>query len=246
MIYRTLCMILMLLPMVCTAAYYDDHEKGWFWYKDESPFDEPVKNTPPPLTLSNASERMEKIKKEISAKRDLAILSGREEDLKDFIKTQYAVFGYMGRFTKDWNLIKIKYPELDYENVFPTSSVGREVYKENERKYMDSRLKALSKHVAFILFYDVDCPMCQKFAPIIKRLTDKYGFELLPISPDGRKFPSLPDTKPDNGLFQQFNVTSFPRLVILNKDNNSVIDTVIGLLPESEVVRRLLTLTGGN
>ena len=243
MIKPMIAVLLFSWPLMTIAAYYNEHATGWFWDHGDDLFATHTVRRQAPLTLANASARTKAYRQRLDAYRDKALLSGDIQDVKAYIEMQWAMFHKVDVMSRNWALAKIRYPALDYETQFPTSTIGREAYKAAKRHALPAQLQALTQRIGLMLFYDVDCPACQRFVPVIARFAKNYGFELMAMTPDGKHLPELPDTRPDNGLSQLFQVSAFPRLIFVDKHTQQVVGNVVGVVPESEIMARLTRLS---
>lgn len=69
------------------------------------------------------------------------------------------------------------------------------------------------------------CPPCKAIGPIIEKLASQY---------DGKVKIGKVNVDEDGGLAQQFNVTSIPTLIVLNK--GKVVKQQVGAIPEPSIV----------
>lgn len=54
----------------------------------------------------------------------------------------------------------------------------------------------INKSYAFVLFYRATCTHCQRFMPVIKQFSDKYGFRVYPYTINGEALPVFPNSMP--------------------------------------------------
>ncbi|WP_392536742.1 conjugal transfer protein TraF [Legionella sp. 227] len=107
----------------------------------------------------------------------------------------------------------------------------------------DTSLNMLAKQQGFFFFYSSSCPHCQRFAPILKRVSQQYGFSVVAISVDGGFLSSFPDAVMEEGQSKVFQVSVFPSLFLINPKNQLARLVTEGNIDEGELINRLLKMS---
>ena len=182
------------------------------------------------------------IQKETESAKNLAILSPTPQNVANYLQQQKKLFSITDKFTNTWKQVLWANPDLGYAREIPVSAIGRQLHKEQQYKATKVTLHQLSKRWGLLFFYSPKCPHCHKFAPILRRFVDEYGFELLALSPDGSSLPQMPDTKQDNGLLEKFGVTSLPQVIVMDAKTKKPVGRIQGMVTEDVLIEQLLSI----
>jgi conjugal transfer pilus assembly protein TraF len=166
-----------------------------------------------------------------------------EESIVAYMKLQDWMYDKSEAFTKKWQEILWKYPELDYSQAHPTNSRAILVKREQDAKKLKNKLKLISDDYGLFFVFRSDCPFCHKMAPIIKSFAAKNNFAVFPISQDGVGLPEYPKPRADNGLSKRMHITRVPAVFLVNPKRRDIIPVSFGLLSQSELTNRLISIT---
>lgn len=227
--------------------FTEDPERGWFWYEtiiDEGE-DKPTKKEDKANVTVVFSEpkTMEEAQKMLKTYKERAIMEQSEESIVAYIQLQNWIHKKSDSFSKTWQQVLWKHPELDYSQKNPTNSRAVLVKREEEFKASKNKLKAISNDYGLFFVFRSDCPFCHKMAPIVQSFASKYDFSVFPISQDGLGLPEYPNPRVDNGLSKKMNITRVPALFLVNPKRRDIIPISFGLLSHSELTQRLISIT---
>lgn len=221
-------------------TYFGDHARGWHWYEvqnealDDSDNDNEDKNDP--IVQMNAIQMM--VKRSL----DQAILNPTMENVTNYIAIQNEVAERSTRFSKLWQAALLQAPQLDFSLRHPTNNLARQVEVDQENVEEIKAIKKLAHESGLFFFYRSTCPYCRAFAPILKRFTDHYGIQVMPITTDGISLPEYPHSYTDKGQSATFQVKVEPALFIVNPYNHKAIPVGYGLMSESDLKKRILEI----
>jgi len=90
----------------------------------------------------------------------------------------------------------------------------------------DTPIGELAKSKYFLLFFfDSKCPHCQDFAPVVKKIEEKYGFTVIPFSFDGIGLPNYEKinyvTPKIYNTYYQTPKPFYPVLILQNSEDMS-------------------------
>ncbi len=108
---------------------------------------------------------------------------------------------------------------------------------------IQSDIRKLGKDYGLFFIFESFCPYCQKEAPMLKYFSRDYDMSIIPISHDGPGLPDFPNPRPDHGVTEQLGVRTFPALFLVNPKKRIVIPLAYGLISETQLVHRIITMT---
>ncbi|MBD9362355.1 conjugal transfer protein TraF [Methylomonas fluvii] len=201
------------------ASYFEDKQRGWFWYevlpepikpvkpepkveppkpvpqsdtaKLEASMVVPVTDQPEPLTSAWLKQNLEKYLNK-------AIDEPSQENVAAFYYLQRVMMDKAERFTHAARYVVMSDPQLDESVRRPISTFAVNEANHQASVAADQALKAIAAKAGILFFFRSDCRYCHVQAPILAMLERSYGFKIYPVSLDGLPMP--------NGLFNQFKI----------------------------------------
>lgn len=82
--------------------------------------------------------------------------------------------------------------------------------------FSDGGTKFNDKYV-IAFFYSSSCPYCHKFAPTLKRFEQDHGLKVESVTHDGGKIYGFEDALYFPELFNKFNISGYPAVLVVNK-----------------------------
>lgn len=242
-----LFMILSLLPMITFGAgYWDSHSDGWHWYQDSTPVhvnnDKQASKDP---SAQQAEKELEALQQDIKTARAKAILYPTSDNVYRYLQLQNIAFDKAVTFSKVWKQLTWQHPELSDKDSYPANLVARQAYTEKHNQAEEGSLQLASKQYGLFFFFAGSCPYCHRFAPIFKEVADTYQFDVIPITLDGGSLPEYPHPLMNKGQAQNLHVTKWPAVYLVNAKKREVVPVSFGLISESELKKRLVTLSVG-
>jgi conjugal transfer pilus assembly protein TraF len=116
------------------------------------------------------------------------------------------------------------------------------VFDEQQRDRQAQTIKTLAATHGLIFVFRGDCPHCHRFAPILKRFEEEFGFTVLAISMDGRAIPEYPNARPDNGMAARLNATAVPALYLTAPTTRQIVPVGFGVMSMTDLVERIAAL----
>lgn len=180
--------------------------------------------------LPSYRERMKKVQEKFEEIQSKAVLEPTLENVQILQRAQATIMDQSEGFAKMWMLASMVNSE-NYKESDQPYPAHRQIYKEQQNKKLDEKIRDLTKTYGLFFIFKKDCPYCHEFAPLVKEFIKTYGFEYKAISPDGSPLPEFPDTQNDNGAIQLLNPEGiFPVLYLVNPETNEVIPLSRGLV----------------
>jgi len=240
----TLCLFVLLPPLVFAESFFETHSDGWFWYQD-SPFDTKTPSNPTkksPDDMSNPTQAMYEFRQKVEDSLNLAILSPTSENLRNYAAQYFEVIRRGQRFTDAYKVMALNHPQYDYSLKFPTNHLVQHLHIAEQLKITENKIHQFSKSHGFFFFLASRCPYCHAFSPVVKQFTEKYNISVVPITLDGGVLPEFPNAIPDNGSAKALNVYSLPSLYAVNPHTKQIIPIANGALSLSELEENILKI----
>lgn len=249
--------ILLALGVSVSASYGDsffkDHARGWHWYEamplpEEEPPSEVqeqvTQEKPAAPALKTPSELVKAYREELENRLHRAWIDPTPKNIKSYQEMQKDMMDRSKVFSHTWLQTVFQNPELDHTLVSPVNQQARHLQLDLEKDRTRKTIQALSQENGLFFFFAGDCPHCHTFAPIVKRFSELYGWNVIAISVDGGSLPEFPDAQNDNGLFQAWEVKVLPSLYAVNPSTKTVIPVAYGVTAMDEMESRIMTLIG--
>lgn len=232
--------------------YYADKERGWYWREpvpvpeDEAKVEEASAESaivaqpsespsqePAPFSAAWMREALPKY-------RDAALENPTPENVRAYFLLQRYGMDMAERFALTAQRVVMSDPMLDENNRRPISSYGARVFDEVAREASEQVAKDIATSAGIWYFYRSDCPYCKAQNPILKRISERLGFAVLPIALDGLPMPdgAYPIFVPDRGHARELQVTQTPTLFLVKQGEFAQLSE--GLVTDENLVSRIV------
>ena len=224
-----------------SAAYWLRNREGWFWYRDPpAAAPRPVPPAPKPARELVEFEAMQKRLEDLKR---VAVMNPSDANLTAYMRYQRMVMNKSEHFAERWQRLVWTVPDLDYGMTGrPTNAMAINVFDEQQRDRQTQTIKSLAATHGLIFVFRGDCPHCHRFAPILKRFEQEFGFTVLAISMDGRAIPEYPNARPDNGMAARLNATAVPALYLTAPATREIRPVGFGVMSMTDLVERIAAL----
>lgn len=232
--------------------YYAEKERGWYW-REPIPLPEPetkaeepssehvsppepiVSSSPEPAPFSAAWMR-----DALPKYRDAALENPTPENVRAYFLLQRYGMDMAERFALTAQRVVMSDPMLDENNRRPISSYGARVFDEVAREASEQVARDIAGSAGIWYFYRSDCPYCKAQNPILKRISERLGFAVLPIALDGLPMPdgAYPIFVPDRGHARELQVTQTPTLFLVKQGEFAQLSE--GLVTDENLVGRIV------
>lgn len=235
------CLLLILVCMatpLLASSFFGKHAEGWHWYEDR----ESENRKPKPEKLKQEltpTQQIEAQRKDVETKLHAAIVDPTREHLTTYLLAQRALMNRSERFASEWKKVVMTIPSLDETLIHPVDQNARFVYYDKQRTDLDAHIKGLAQEYGLFFVFKGKCPYCHRFAAVVKRFSQKYGWSVLGISLDGGKVAEFPQAKQDNGIAKRLQITHVPALIAIHPQKGHAIPLAYGMISESEIEARI-------
>ena len=223
------------------VTYWLRNREGWFWYRDPpASTARPAPSAPKPprelVEFEAMQRRLEDLKR-------VAVMNPTDANLTAYMRYQRMVMNKSEHFAERWQRLVWTVPDLDYGlNGRPTNAMAINVFDEQQRDRQTQTIKTLAATHGLIFVFRGDCPHCHRFAPILKRFEQEFGFTVLAISMDGRAITEYPNARPDNGMAARLNATAVPALYLTAPSTRQIVPVGFGVMSMTDLVERIAAL----
>ncbi len=235
------------------GKFWDDSERGWFWYEDRTVEQEPAppKSRPqhpqqkqPAIPKPPEIVQFEKLQKELEDLRKISIMNPTEENVMRYMQLEAKVVAQASYFADVAQRVAWRSPELDQTlQGRPVNAKAIEVFDREQEQDRTRSIAALAKDHAIFFFFRSDCPYCHAFAPVLQAFQAKYGINVVAISIDGGAIPGFPSPRRDNGIARTLNVNQVPATFLAQPFSGKISPIGFGVLSESQLLERISTVS---
>lgn len=234
--------------------YYQTHEKGWHWYErqesedrgQESSVDDTQKAQDTSAKRKSPKEVVASYREELENRLADAWMHPTPHKIKAYQEMQQDMVERSKVFSEGWMRNVFLNPDLDNTIANPVNQQARHVQLDQQKKQVAETIKGLASEYGLFFFFSGQCEFCHRFAPIVKRFSDQYGWQVLPISLDGGQLELFPNAQPDNGLFEQWQQGGqgqvMPALYAVNPNTGHVIPIALGMTSIDQMETRIMSL----
>ena len=229
--------------------FYNRHEEGWFWYREEKALKEEgivAKKTLSPLTPSSklltARDKVKYIQDNFEEATAKAVLNPTLSNVQDVMMLQRQIIDRSSEFQEKWMQASL----FEGQHLRPEDNgtpVHRKIMQEQKEKELQHKIRRLAKETGLFFIFKQSCPYCHAFAPVVKEFAQEYGFEVKAISADSGKLKEFPDAVLDNGMIQKINVKGiYPALFLAHPLTGNVIPVAWGMTTPDQLLDNFSTI----
>ena len=231
-------------PGAALQNYWQDHAQGWFWYQQSVP-----EQIVPPAPLQTVpvltpGQQLEAFQARVKDSLAQAILEPSADNLQGYMELNAAMLAMAQNFAEAWQGLLWQRPELDTRLLMPTADPAVQALHDAQSQQRAAQLRALSADHGLWFFFQANCPLCKRFAPVLQVFAQEHGFAVLAISMDGSALAEFPQARMDRVAAQRLDVRAVPALFLVSPGQRRVIPVGYGYMSASELIRRLTVLSG--
>lgn len=220
-------------------GFFSGAARGWHWYENNK-----KKQEEEAKALLSPSEKIKAINQELESRLNKAIIYPNEKNIVSYIKLQKDMMDRSERFANNWQKAIYYHPELDERIKNPITQAARPIYYAKKQQDTERKIKYLAKEYGLIYIYRSGCPYCQQFAFVVKMFSEKYNWQVLGVSLDGKSLEEFPNSKQDNGIAETLGIKVVPALIAVHPKDNTYIPLAYGYISQNEMENRINLLVG--
>jgi len=219
--------------------YCDEGQKQTDGQASESPQKQKKQETREEIAV----RELEQIRKDLDAKRALAVVHPTPENIKAYMAAQQVEIERAAYFADVWRRVLWQNAELNLGMKDPMNNSAIKVKNRERDKVETDTMTALAKEWGMFFFFKGDCPYCKHMVPALQWLTRSYDMTILPVSMDGSSIEGLPPAVQDNGLSRKLGVEVVPLFALGNVKTGKMLVIGSGVLSLQDFVERIYVLT---
>jgi conjugal transfer pilus assembly protein TraF len=228
-------------------ACYGQEKFNWYCEEDVPPVKK-LKESQTPVHPEKsreavAVEELEKIRKDLDAKRALAVVHPTPENIKSYMAAQKVEIDRASFFADIWRRVLWQNAELNFELKNPMNNSAITVAMREREVKQRNTMTELAKEWGIFFFFRGDCAYCKHMVPTLQWITRQYDMTIQPISLDGSIIEGLPPAVKDNGLSGKLGVDAVPLFVLGNVKTHQMVILGSGVLSLQDFVDRIYVLT---
>lgn len=240
---RFLLLFSFCLPVMATFNMQDP--EGFLWYKDpltqKKVSKKQVKKEPPKTPEQKAIDRNKALSKALDEAIHKALDHPTLENVIQAQKLQQQVIDKSEKFSKAWVIASMLSPQNQDPGSNP-NTVHQQLLKFEKAKKMSTIFKTLSEDYGLFYVWQPGCPYCERFVPMVKSFSEKYGFDVMAISKHAGIVEGIKSIK-DNGFIDRYNVQGiYPALFLVHYKSKQVLPLAWGMTAVSEMEENLFRL----
>lgn len=232
--------------------YFERNAEGWFWYRDppvESVEEAPRKtgndfeDAGDPQAAGDPLDQLKRLQETVARAEAKAVLYPTPENVTEYLRLNQWQLDQSSRFSDVWRRVVWQNPELDYSLRRPVSNLAVHEYQDGRRADRTEAVARVAASHGLFFFFKGSCPYCHAFGPILRRFSERYGIEVLPVSLDGGTLPEFPDPRRDTRVASELGVSTVPSLFLVDPQQRNVIPLGSGVMSADELAERIYVLT---
>lgn len=230
--------------------YFKRNAEGWFWYekpeviKDEEKHEKAAAPADAVAAVpDDPLDQLERIQKTIARAEARAVLYPTEENVGEYLRLNQWQLNQSSLFSDVWRRVVWQTPDLDYSLRRPVTNLAVHEFQDQKNTAQAQAVAQIAKTHGLFFFFKGSCPYCHTFGPILRRFSEMYGIEVLPVSLDGGTLPDFPQARTDTRVATELGVETVPSLFLVDPRRRNVVPVGAGVMSVDELAERIYVLT---
>ena len=195
-------------------------------------------------------ETVEELKFEAQKRLNVAVMNPTESNLKAYLEINTLMLEKSSQFAQRWKETLWANPGFDHTVVHPNANFAQVALKDKTKQEKEAALTQLAQSSGLVILVQNGCSFCGLMAPVIHRLQEETGFNLLAVTIKGGIPQEWPDAKPDNGIVKRLMTLSgsvptvTPAIFLVDRKGEQAQLIASGALSLEDLKDRLVQASG--
>ena len=146
---------------------------------------------------------VEELKLEAKRRLDVAVMEPTKENITAYLAVNTLMLEKSTVFAQKWKETLWANPGFDHTVVHPKANFAQVALKDKTKQEKEVTLTQLAQSSGLVILVQNGCSFCGLMAPVIHRLQEETGFNVLAVTIKGGIPQEWPDAKPDNGIVKR-------------------------------------------
>lgn len=195
-------------------------------------------------------ETVEELKFEAQRRLNVAVMNPTESNLKAYLEINTLMLEKSSQFAQRWKETLWANPGFDHTVVHPNANFAQVALKDMNKQEKEVALTQLAQSSGLVILVQNGCSFCGLMAPVIHRLQEETGFNLLAVTIKGGIPQEWPAAKPDNGIVKRLMTLSgsvptvTPAIFLVDRKGEQAQLIASGALSLEDLKDRLVQASG--
>ena len=195
-------------------------------------------------------ETVEELKFEAQKRLNVAVMNPTESNLKAYLEINTLMLEKSSQFAQRWKETLWANPGFDHTVVHPNANFAQVALKDEAKSEKADILKELSNRAGLVILVQSGCSFCSLMAPVIQKLQQETGFNVLAVTIKGGIPQEWPAAKPDNGIVKRLMTLSgsvptvTPAIFLVDRKGEKAQLIASGALSLEDLKDRLVQASG--
>ncbi|QDP73727.1 type-F conjugative transfer system pilin assembly protein TraF (plasmid) [Legionella israelensis] len=234
---------LAMLGSWCQAqALESERPAGFLWYnlpKERSPL---KKEKRVPFSSLSWQQKDKVLRYYTMEALHKARISHDVKDMERFLAMQHFWLNEASVFSHNFQYALLRRPDFDSTVKNPVSGIGEKLNESRYQTQVDKSIKHLTKAYGLLFFYQGNDAYSQKQAHVLSDFARFHGFSFIPVSVDGKRIESLPQTRLDKGQAAKLNIRHFPSIVLVHPKSGDVLPVASGFVTQDYLTEQMMVI----
>lgn len=240
--FRLTLLLAVTIALGLNAGFYDRYMEGRYWY-DEKENEELQKEEP--ITKDNAQEQLLLLQDQHKTSLALALLKPTPANVKQYMLFQKKIMDLSEKFSNTWQEVLLSEASLNGELDAPTAAFALEATKAMEYEKIEECLKKNKSEWLLIFVYDSSQRYSQLAGEMVESFQADTGWEIVPVSLDGKDLPQWPHSKLTKDQGATLGVEASPAYILVNKKTEEIKGAGYGAIATSRLKQNIYMQLGG-
>lgn len=195
-------------------------------------------------------ETVEELKFEAQKRLNVAVMNPTESNIKAYLEINTLMLEKSSQFAQRWKETLWANPGFDHTVVHPNANFAQVALKDKTKLEKEAALTQLAQSSGLVILVQNGCSFCGLMAPVIHRLQEETGFNVLAVTIKGGIPQEWPASKPDNGIVKRLMTLSgsvptvTPAIFLVDRQGKEAHLIASGALSLEDLKDRLVQASG--